>query len=257
MADQRDSFFVGYLKMPTALKRFYVLVSLIILALAALTSFAIANAQKSAGTGVWQTAAPVTVSGLLSVSPYPVLHVETEAGIESHLMVMTGKFGADAFASAHHNTQVSVTGFAIQRGGWNMLEIASETDITPAEQSSSTQEGSALSTVAARTLGPATLTGEIIDSKCFLGVMKPGAGPVHRACAEVCLLGGIPPMLVVEDSSTGDKFGYIVMQPDGSSASQLLAKRAATQATLSGELIQQGDLLYLQLDDTQLAANSQ
>jgi hypothetical protein len=45
--------------------------------------------------------------------------------------------------------------------------------------------------------GDATLRGEIVDSKCHLGVMKPGEGPLHRDCAVRCLLGGAPPMLVI------------------------------------------------------------
>ncbi len=245
MTDKNASFFVGYLAMPSRLKRFYVLLSIIIIALAAITSLAIAKAQKAAGTGVWQTDAPVSVTGLLTVSPYPVLHVETETGIESHLMVMTGKFGADVIANPYNSQQVTVTGFAVERGGWKMLELSGPDDIVTAE----TQQTVNLTTTP---LGAATLHGEIIDSKCFLGVMKPGSGPVHRACAELCLLGGIPPMLVVEDSSTGDRFGYMLIQPDGSSASQSLAQRAGTQATFSGELLQHGDLLYLQLAPDQI-----
>ena len=35
-----------------------------------------------------------------------------------------------------------------------------------------------------------TLTGEIVDSKCYLGAMNPGAG--GAACAGLCLIGGIP-----------------------------------------------------------------
>ena len=41
------------------------------------------------------------------------------------------------------------------------------------------------------------LRGEIVDSKCYLGVMNPGEGTVHRDCAARCLSGGLPPMLVV------------------------------------------------------------
>ena len=40
-----------------------------------------------------------------------------------------------------------------------------------------------------------TLDGEIVDSKCFLGVMNPGERVVHRDCAIRCLSGGVPPML--------------------------------------------------------------
>lgn len=248
MSDSKQAFFVGYAKMPKALKRFYTVIAFLVIGLAVITSLAIANAQKSAGTGVWQTEQTVTVTGLLTVAPYPVLQVTTDAGIESHLVVMTGKFGADVIAEPHHNRHVSVTGYAISRGGWNMLELSGPDDIVLADTDA------AAVTVPTQSLGSTTLSGEIIDSKCFLGVMKPGAGPVHRACAELCLLGGIPPMLVVQDPGTGDRYGYMVIQSDGSSAATSLASRAGTQATFSGELIQHGDLLYLKLDNSQLAA---
>ena len=40
-------------------------------------------------------------------------------------------------------------------------------------------------------LGAVTLTGEIVDSKCFLGVMNPGNLKPHKACAIRCISGGI------------------------------------------------------------------
>jgi hypothetical protein len=50
-------------------------------------------------------------------------------------------------------------------------------------------------------LGEMQLTGEIVDSKCFFGVMNPGAGKVHRDCAARFISGGIPPAFLVRDSS--------------------------------------------------------
>ena len=35
-------------------------------------------------------------------------------------------------------------------------------------------------------LGRQTLTGEIVDSKCFMGVMNPGQLAPHRACDALC-----------------------------------------------------------------------
>ncbi len=49
-------------------------------------------------------------------------------------------------------------------------------------------------------LGEIQLTGEIVDSKCFFGVMNPGAGKVHRDCAARCISGGVPPAFLVRDS---------------------------------------------------------
>jgi len=42
-------------------------------------------------------------------------------------------------------------------------------------------------------LGTQTLVGEIVDSKCFLGVMNPGQLTTHRACAIRCISGGVRP----------------------------------------------------------------
>jgi hypothetical protein len=58
---------------------------------------------------------------------------------------------------------------------------------------------------------PIEVRGEIVDSKCFLGVMVPGSGKTHKDCASLCLRGGIPPALYVRDQS-----GQIVaLAPDG------------------------------------------
>ena len=41
------------------------------------------------------------------------------------------------------------------------------------------------------------LVGEIVDTKCYLGAMKPGRGKPHRDCASLCIRGGIPAALLV------------------------------------------------------------
>ena len=41
------------------------------------------------------------------------------------------------------------------------------------------------------------IKGEIIDPKCYFGVMKPGGGKVHKSCAIRCISGGIPPIFKV------------------------------------------------------------
>ena len=48
-------------------------------------------------------------------------------------------------------------------------------------------------------LGMSTLVEELVDTKCFLGVMRPASGNVHRGCAVRCLGGGAPPALLVRD----------------------------------------------------------
>jgi len=54
-------------------------------------------------------------------------------------------------------------------------------------------------------LAAVELTGEIVDSKCYLGVMNPGNGKVHRDCAVRCISGGIPPAFLVRDADGRSK----------------------------------------------------
>ncbi len=56
--------------------------------------------------------------------------------------------------------------------------------------------------------------GEIADPKCFFGVMKPGFGKPHRACAINCINGGVPPILR-SHSKEGQTNYYIVLDANG------------------------------------------
>lgn len=45
-----------------------------------------------------------------------------------------------------------------------------------------------------------TLEDEIIDPKCYFGVI-PGKGKIHRSCAIRCISDGIPPVLATTDKN--------------------------------------------------------
>lgn len=51
-------------------------------------------------------------------------------------------------------------------------------------------------------------SGELVDTKCYFGVMRPATGKVHRACAVRCLDGGVPPGLLLR---TGDGADRVVL----------------------------------------------
>ena len=63
-------------------------------------------------------------------------------------------------------------------------------------------------------LSQGTLVGELVDTKCFLGVMRPATGKVHRGCAIRCLSGGAPPGLLVRDDR-GDSGALLLAGPEG------------------------------------------
>ncbi len=232
-------FFVGYMPMPAGLRRFYRIFAPLLLLAGIAFAAGLSASQLGAGQGRWDPYAVANVQGYLSVAPYPVLHLEDGGSV---LLVRAGKLSADEFADDYDGQFVAVKGAPIKRGGWQMLELSAAGDIQAWTPATAFQPPPALAGERV------VLAGEIIDSKCFLGVMKPGAGKVHRACAAMCLTGGMPPMLAVTDQH-GDRYGYMLVMPDGESASRHLVPDVAVPVTVSGRLEIRGDLTYLYIDE--------
>lgn len=239
---REKDFFVGYLTMPPALTRFYKLVVPCLLIVGLAFAFWVSAGQTSVGEGTWDLSEKKTHEGILALEPYPVLHTAGNGSVRSMLVVFTGKRGIESLAQAYAGKAVAISGYSIRRGGWEMLEIDSDSDVQPLAALADE-----FPVPEARMLGRVTLAGEIVDSKCFLGVMKPGAGKVHRACAELCILGGLPPMLVAADKD-GLRGGYLLTAPDGSSAARAVRGKVAVPVTLAGELYRRGDLRYIRMD---------
>jgi hypothetical protein len=95
---------------------------------------------------------------------------------------------------------------------------------------------------------PIRVRGEIVDSKCYGGVMNPGRGKVHRDCAVRCLSGGIPPVLVSENEA-GDTTLYLLVDFDGSQLPrEKFLDRVAEPVEIAGHLINRGDSKILAVD---------
>lgn len=100
--------------------------------------------------------------------------------------------------------------------------------------------------------GRHTLVGEIVDSKCFLGVMAPGSTKPHRACAARCLSGGIPPVLLVRD--TGGRAVYLFLEgPDGRPLPpEAVLPHVAEPVEVTGVLLRDGPQWRFQTRSQQL-----
>lgn len=57
--------------------------------------------------------------------------------------------------------------------------------------------------------GQKTLEGEIVDPKCFFGVMNPAFKAVHRSCAIRCISGGMPPLLAIRENGAFVDYYFI------------------------------------------------
>ena len=91
------------------------------------------------------------------------------------------------------------------------------------------------------------LRGEIVDAKCFLGVMVPGAGKTHKECAGLCLRGGIPPALFVQDRSGASRL-LLVTGPAGEPLTAQAVRVAGEAIDLTGTISRLGGWLVVRTD---------
>ncbi len=186
--------YVSYLPVPSRDRRFLRYFVPATLWMMCVASFLWARAQHSPGTGVWDDATPLKLSGTLVTAPYPMLITHTTGGgHEVVLLVEMGKHGARKSHSLN-GQRVTVSGWPLHRDGRRMVELEPGDDAITADPSAAASPPPPPALPGA--FSPITLRGEIVDSKCYYGAMKPGEGKTHKECATLCIRGGIPPMLV-------------------------------------------------------------
>jgi hypothetical protein len=139
-----------------------------------------------------------TVTGTVVGRPHPMLRPD-DGATPWPLLVSKGKHGAAAAVRGLEGQRVHVQATRIARGHHTMLEIDVAPGVAGAEAGVSRPAPAPDAEVAPAAAPRVILRGEIVDSKCFLGVMVPGAGTTHRDCASLCLRGGIPPALFVRE----------------------------------------------------------
>lgn len=176
------------------------------------------------------------VRGTLTHAPYPSVRTSSER----LWLVGQGKHGADAAVADVPDGPVTLQGARIQRGSHAMAEVV------PGSVRAGDGPG-AVTPQAATDDSVVTLTGEVVDSKCFLGVMNPGEAVVHRDCARMCLRGGMPPMLLVR-GGMGEEALVLLVSAAGGPLGPALAEIAGVPVAVRGRLRRDGDMLVLAAD---------
>ncbi len=217
---------------------------LALLFLAALAAAVLAVSQRMIGTSVFEWGTIKSFSGILQAEPYPHLLVPRPGNtgalprFSSYYLVAPLKYGLDPAVIAPFNGKsVTLQGTLIYRGDQTMIEAKPET-IRAGEKT----DVRALPPFVS--LGKQTLVGEIVDSKCFFGVMNPGRLAPHRACAIRCISGGVPPVLVVRQMD-GRAIYFLLVAADGKPVNKQVLDEVAEPLEITGEVEQQGELLIL------------
>ncbi len=237
-----EPFFIGWADTPPADRRFFLRAGLGLTTAAAGLGFGLAAVQSAPGKGNWDPDAVREWRGIVSAEPYAMLRtLDLGGGPRTALLSCLGKCGVAARIGALAGVPVVVTGSLIQRGPHAMLAVDEVGDWI--RRDSAAQPDAALNFPALQALGDVNLAGEILDSKCWFGAMRPSSGKVHKACAALCIRGGIPPAFFAR--GPGQQEALMIMASGGRAYGPDLLPLVGDPVRLRGRVFRQGDLLVL------------
>ena len=211
----RDEFYIGWLpRAPARLaRRLRGVAALLVLSVAAVAS-SVALVQRPFASSRFEYGVVREFEGTIDRDPVPHLRVARPGGDSTSrwLLVAPFKHGASELIDGYDGARVRLRGTLIHRDDVTMIEVVPGSILASDVARPSAPE-------APVELGELTLAGEIVDSKCFLGVMKPGELKPHRACASLCIRGGIPPVLCERDAD-GDATYWLLVGPGGEAVNE-------------------------------------
>jgi nitrite reductase/ring-hydroxylating ferredoxin subunit/DMSO/TMAO reductase YedYZ heme-binding membrane subunit len=236
-APSAADFYIGWSgAVPPALGRWLLGNAVAVAGAALLLGPLLAVPQQTFGPSRFEFGHLRTLEGDLLADPVPHLSVPLPAGgARSYLLVGQGKHGVPPEALELAGHRVRLRGTLAYRGDQTLFELAAE---PPADLGAATHAPVAVPE------GEVTLEGEIVDSKCFLGVMNPGNLKPHRACAVRCISGGIPPLLLVRDGEQTVRH-VLLTGPGGEAIGPELLDYVAEPVRISGRLERMDDLFVL------------
>jgi hypothetical protein len=258
---KNDEFYIGWMSnaprsFANTIRKYLLVLFPIVIILGAL----LALSQKKFGTGNFEFGTLTEVKGIYSNTPVPNLkvngkHARLPGGdIWENVNYITvpligyGKHGVDGIIAdleRESNTslegkEITLKGTLLYNDGKLLMQI-DEND-KPLLNVSENKNGKAAPKI--KELGTLDVKGEIVDPKCFFGVMKPGEGKPHKDCAIRCILGGMPPVLKVEDESGKENY-YLIVGTNGEQMNEVVKNFVASPVELHAKAAQYDDWIVL------------
>ncbi len=253
-----DEFYIGW--MPKAPASFSKHVRKVILALVIVTVVLVtilSLGQIKFGTGNFEFGKLTEVKGIYFNTPIPMLKVINGKSIFGKLNYVTvpligyGKHGAEGIINESekeknislNQREVTMKGTLLYNDGKLLMQVDSNDHYLI----SIGDEAGASLLPDVKNIGELTLSGEIVDPKCFFGVMKPGHGKPHKDCAIRCISGGIPPVLRVTDDAGNENY-YLIVGPNGEKMNEAVKDFVAEPVSLHAKVARYDDwiILYVQ-----------
>jgi hypothetical protein len=248
-----DEFYIGYIpEAPGETALVIRKVILIILFLIITLAFLLVWFQKEFSSTNFEYGVNTQVEGYIFSNPIPHLLLplgktnDKKEIYQTILLVGVGKSGADGIIHyLQKNSEkkldgikVKLNGYLLYGDGKALLQVNEEDnkmiEFLDEHLQAVSQDYEAKIV---------TLSGEIVDPKCYFGVMKPGEGKVHRSCAIRCIAGGIPPVF---HSDTSDYF--VLVNEHNEPIHMDILNLVGDHITLIGKAVTWNDWKILKID---------
>jgi methionine sulfoxide reductase heme-binding subunit len=182
------------------------------------------------------------VRGQLVSSPFPAIRSitgkdkEGKPVIRTYPLVNDAKFGADGIVDSVKKVYNTDSYTAIIKGAVIVRSNVAAMELSEGIRSVKVMDkDNGLPDAELKKVADTSILGEIIDPKCYLGAMNPGEGKPHRACAILCISGGIMPMLTFKDNH-GQMQYAILLGTHGEKINSSVIKHVAEPVKISGTL---------------------
>jgi hypothetical protein len=252
-----DEFFIGYLpEVPQKTAAFLRWVLIVVGLVIVMISVVLVTSQQSFSPAQFDYGNYTTVEG--HIFSYPVPHLKIYEGSDTTgnliyqtlLLVGFGKAGGNKTLAKFESKLgtlegkfVKISGELIRGHGKALLQLSVDRipEILelriPYKKTVLNDEGMVYG-----------IKGEIVDPKCFFGVMKPGEGKPHRSCAIRCISGGIPPVFHAAERSDY----FLVLDERFQPVNQYVLDLVGDDIELQGKVVQWDDWKILLVDSKNL-----
>ena len=257
-----DSFYIGYLpKAPAEYRNFVRLIVFAILVVMYFTIIIVVTNQQKFSTGIFERNKLTELEGVLMLQPFPAIKTLYGKDLYGNPVVKTiplvnyGKFGAEPVINSvvANNTSdlnklwIKVRGKLIYNKGITILELSEKDKSVLEVKTASKNQLDGIATSKIKDHGGSTFYGQIVDPKCYFGVMKPGEGKPHSDCAIRCIAGGIQPMLMIRNEKGQETF-FILRDTSGMPVNSRVLSYVGMPVEVSGKITKVDDWLILKTD---------
>jgi hypothetical protein len=252
-----NEFYIGWMPAaPNGYAKHVLKVVFILAALVITAGIMLALQQKKFSTSSFEFGQLTEVKGIYQQFPVPSIKVMTQQDVFGHSSYLTiplvgyGKFGAEGTITELEKEknirldkkEVIFKGTLLYSDGKTLLQV----DRNDNPLLNVTTPNSAIQ-ADIKELGTVHLTGEVLDPKCYFGVMKPGSGKPHRDCAIRCIAGGMSPVFYVRNEK-GEANYYLILDKNGKKMNDELKDYIADPVSIEARAVQYDDWIVLYVD---------